>query len=649
MRTVAPLVVAAVAAVAFYGLAYWIRGFRFPIGFDTYFYVGAIRAAGRYGLADSHITARPGYPLMAATMGWVLQTRPWATAVVLPFAMAAAMGLAGAALAARWGISGWTLGLIAMLTAVCGVVGRLVAGRSENLMTILFLTAALAVAVWAPTMGVRLAVGFLILVSGLTESPFLVAFLAILGAAVVAQPLMAWAGPRLPRVLRARARTRPWTEATPGDGRPRRGTAWGEPRPGGLSLSGLAAATLAGAAVAAVTLLVWNATLPANAIQRLPPTSLFRSRLFTELRIGGAFPGVLLVVGGWWSARRTAPGSAEPVRRLLSMWLLITGVVVLIGMTGLRAPTYRAITFGVPIALGLAAAPVALLVRARGTADRRRRARLVAAAVVAVISVMYPASVLWFRDQRSPATREQVGQIAAAAHYLRSLPPGTTAVIAVDDQPAIRAYFNQRLAEAVVPASRRMRIVVVPGRAEDAAAGVPSPRTDPLSREVVDDLFGKAKQLLDAGAPVLALRDFDATGYLRVLTTGGPVVGSDVAVVRGPSPDPNLAGSVPGPFAPLPRGPTLLLDGLAALLVLGLAGGGWVRLAIPSAPAMVLVGLAPAFGAAMLAVLSLAAVHAGQTLAGSGAPVIVAFAVGSSVGLLLRVRRPTAPHADRLS
>ena len=613
MLGVVPLLVAAVVAVAFYGLAYWIRGFRFPIGFDTYFYVGAIRAAGRFGLADSHIAARPAYPLVAAALGSVLETRPWSTAVVLPFAMAAGMGLAGAALAARWGLSGWKLGMFTTLVAVCGVVGRLVAGRSENLMTVWLLTAALAVSVWGRTRAIWAAVAFLILGAGLTESPFLTAFLAIVGATVVAQPVVAWARRRF----------------------------------AGAATGRLAGAAAAAAVITALALFLWNGTVPGNAIQRLPPTSLFRSRLFTELRIAGAIPGVLFVVAVWWAARRTAPPSAEPVRRLLAMWLVVTALVVVVGTTGVPAPTYRAITFGVPITLALGAAPLAPFLIGTGGTERKRRILRRMGAVAIAIFVLYPASVLWFRDQRSPASREQAGQIAAAGHYLRSLPPRANVVIAMDDQPAIRAYFNQRLVEAVVPTSRRTRLVVLPGRAEDAAAEVPTERRDPLSREVIEELFPEVEPLLEAGAPVLALRDFDLTAYLTAVTRGAPIVGNDVAVVRGPSPDPNLEGSVPGAFAPLPRGPALLLQGLVALALLGLAGAGWVRLALPSAPAAVWLGLAPAFGATLLTVLSLTAVHAGLELAGSGGPLVVALAVGSSLGILLQ-RRTLSPRPSRV-
>jgi hypothetical protein len=209
----------------------------------------------------------------------------------------------------------------------------------------------------------------------------------------------------------------------------------------------------------------------------------------------------------------------------------------------------------------------------------------------------------------------------------------------VDDDPAIRVYFDQRLVEAVVPASRRNRLLMVPGRAEDIAAGIPTERADPLSREVVEDLFRQAEPALDAGAPVLALREFDSTAYFTVLLSGGPIFGNDVAVVRGAPLDPVLAATLPGRFAALPRGPALLLQGLGAILLLGLAGAGWARLAFPQAPSLVWTGLAPAFGAAVIALLSLVAVHAGLTLGQTGGRLVVAVSVGSSVGVLVRSGR----------
>src|SRR5438876_1626146 len=123
---------------------------------------------------------------------------PWSTAVALPFAMATGVGLAGGSLAARWGLRRWGAASFVALATASVVLGRLVAGRSENLLAVWFLAGALAASVWNRGRRGALAAGVLIAAAGLAEWPFLLAFLAIVGAALAA----AWAAARTGRAPR---------------------------------------------------------------------------------------------------------------------------------------------------------------------------------------------------------------------------------------------------------------------------------------------------------------------------------------------------------------------------------------------------------------------------------------------------------------
>ncbi|HYT29424.1 MAG TPA: hypothetical protein VEN82_01485, partial [Actinomycetota bacterium] len=156
-----PFVLACLAVVLFYSAPFGLRGFKVPVADDTFFYVGAIRAVARLGLADPRIGARPAFPLLGAVLGSVTRSGPWVAALALPVAMAAAFGLAGAALAARWGLRGRGLALFCGLVSLSAVAARLVAGKADNLMTLWMIAALLAVGAWVGGSRGRVAVAAL--------------------------------------------------------------------------------------------------------------------------------------------------------------------------------------------------------------------------------------------------------------------------------------------------------------------------------------------------------------------------------------------------------------------------------------------------------------------------------------------------------
>jgi hypothetical protein len=106
----------------------------------------------------------------------------WIVVVAVPIALAISLGLTGGALAGRWGARGLGTALFSALVATSGVVGRLTANKSENLMALWLIAVVLAVVLWMEGRKRWIVVAFFSALGALTEWPLLVAFLAILAA-----------------------------------------------------------------------------------------------------------------------------------------------------------------------------------------------------------------------------------------------------------------------------------------------------------------------------------------------------------------------------------------------------------------------------------------------------------------------------------
>jgi HAMP domain-containing protein len=598
-----PVLVGAVLAVFFYAGAFWLRGIRVPIGDDSFFYVSAIRTVSRLGMATSHLQARPAYPLLGAALASVTRSSPWATAVALPFAMAAGLGAAGAALAGRWGMRRWALASFIVLAATSVVVGRLVAGRSENLLTVWFLASALAVWAWGGGRTGRFGTGLLVFAAGLTEWPFVAAFLAILGCALLAERLF-----------------------------PRR---TGEDV---SSLRGLAIVSLIAAAGVALVVFVVNGTGPADAVQRLPPATRFRPFLVDTLVTFMPHLTIPAVLAGWLAARSGDLPSLRAMRWLLTTWLLITVLVVVAGLAGLPLPTYRAITFALPVPLAMAAAPL-LPFSLPGGDFWGRGTRVLVASVLALAAVV-PGATMWYRSLRPRTNAEELAQMVAVGRYATTLPAGTPVVVSYDDPDVLKALYYEGVLDAVLPAGLRGRVQLFPGSAMEALAGIPNQGLDPAEREVIRAQFEDVRAALGSGAPVLALSAFDLAGFLRGLVADAPRIGSHAVVVRGPAP--HLRSPPPDAFVPLPPGWVLLVRSVAMLAVLALVGLGLSALVLPGATPAVRLALAPAFGAASIGVLALAAVRVGLTPATWAGPgiVVASLAASALAGRWSRRSRP---------
>ncbi|MFN2589616.1 MAG: sulfatase, partial [Actinomycetota bacterium] len=592
-----PIAAAAVVVALFYAGPFGTRPLRVPVADDSFFYVWALRFVGSFGLADSHLAARPAFPLFGSTIGALSHASPWVIAVATPIAMAAGLALAGGAIAMRWGV-GRKAALFVVLAGTSAVVARLVAGKTENLLTLWLIAAIIALALWGEGRPRFWGIAALSVGAAISEWPIVVPFLGLMIAARV------WNG------------MSPTTE----NDRTLQSALW---------------PTLLGLGAGLAIVFLWNGSGIGSAIQVLPPDFVYRRRLSNEVAYVWPSITVPLALAGWWISRRPRGDRERSMMHLFSLWLLATVLALSVGYVGLRLPTYRAITFALPVSLAVAAAPfIATRIRGYGVGAGR-----FVAVAVAVVSVL-PATALWYRDLDGRTSLDQMSQFALAVRIATQLPDDQPPVVVVNRR-AERAYFYQRLADTLLPPDRRKEVLVFMGTSEDALAGRPTQGHGADFDALTRQLFVDIAPALRAGAPILTGRSLDYPGFEAAIAGGARQIGGgDVAVLRGPIP---LVDTREIPVVPIRDWWHVWLIALFALVAVALAGAGWTFVVLPKGPSSVRAMLAPAFGVTSLAVASLILTHVGIRPAGIGAVAAVAVAAGASVAAAVaggRLRLP---------
>ena len=628
VRAILPIAVAATATVVFYEALTGHRHIRVPIGADAYWYVQALRIAGRYGLSIPHMLARPAYPLVASTLGQMVRATPWTATVVVTLVMTAGLGLAGGAIIARWRLRPWWFALAVFLVGVSVTASRLLGGKSENFLNVWLLAAALAVAVWSGSRRGAVAAAALAFGAGLAEWPFLAAFLAILAISLVLWEFLPWS----PAVRERR-------EVRRAGGTPERpfSGAWFTPGEGFLSLKTLLAAGVAGAALVAFVVVVWNRTGPSDAVALTPqPAQQYVIGLRTQLAFEWPWIMGSLVLVGWYAARRFGNPKIQPVRWFLGVWALIVALTVVIGFTGVALPAYRALTFDLPIALGAAGAVFLPLVAARSATVPWRRVGLRALAAALAVLAVAPAYTMWNKDFRPNTNPYQLGEIRLASEYSLGL-GGRPVILVVGRTSPVATYFMQKEVIAAIGGGGASRVLVFVGHASDVYHGLPSTWGSPEYNRFARQLFQPVLQAYRAGAPILIGRALDPEEWPWAASITRKSIGTDVVILRGPWPRPKT--SSPGRFYPLPHWYVQAFLALVMLCVLWLCGAGWSRLALPEAPAPIRAALAPAFGVTAVAVMALLAARLAHRLDGWPGMVSVALALAASAAAAFADRR----------
>jgi hypothetical protein len=633
VRAVGPVPIGAAAVLLFFAAAFGVRHIRVPIGLDSYFYVQSLRITARYGLKIGHLLARPAFPLVGAEMAQLFHTGPWTATVAMTLAMTGTLGMAGGAVFARWRLKGWALAASILLVGASVTSARLLAGKSENLMNVWLLTAVLAVALWGRGRRGVIAAAALAMGAGLSEWPFLAAFLLILCVSLLVWEFLPWSP-----AVRAR-RTGTGSNGN-GAGGSLRATATH------LSLRALLLATVLGAAMVAIIVVLWNGTGPSDAVQLSPlPADQYLIGLKNQLKFEWPLLTPFLFLIGWWAARRFRNPDVDPVRWLLTVWAGIAVLTILVGLTGVPLPAYRALTFDLPIGLGVAAAtflPAAAVRAASGW----RRAGMVSAAVVLALLALVPAFSMWYVNINAPTHPKDLGEILAANEYSLGL-GGRPVILVVDRKNPIMTIFLEREIIAATGDAGGQRVLVVVGHAGDIMGGrVPTwgdPGLDALSRSLFPPILAAYKD----GAPILVGKTLARPGFDSAMSRKRPLVGTRLAVLRGPTPRPKTAA--PPEFFPLPHWWGLV--GLSALYiaVLWLCGAGWARLAIPDAPPAVRAALAPAFGTVALTLTTLIIARPLHHLEGTASLAALSIALVASMAaavVAVRAVRARTPLVD---
>lgn len=607
-----------------------LRGYRLPLGPDGPVYAWWARYAEVAGLGGAR---RPGVPGLTLVLGAGLGTSPLRVLTVLGPVLAAAAGLAAAALVeAALGPSRGRALAAAGLTAA--FAGFLAPGWLANLALVaLFLGGAAALALAeGPTRAAALAAA-LLAAGGLAHAPFLVV------GAVVLTGVVLWHAPEALRRVRG-----------------------GEP-PGRTAAVRIAAATLAGVAGALLAL----AALPARRAPGDTSQDHFLRRagldeiLLARFRERLADEGRRMAPPLGAAALLAVPGSVAAVRDrggrylvgLAVAWAAVTaGGVAVLWWTG-AGPASRLLSFAFFLPV-LAAAGLHASLRARG-----RRPWVAASAVLAALVLAGGSLWGWYR-QRPFVEAEEARAAAAAGRVVAGFPAGTPVVFLVDT-PELAASFH------VARFGNVIRAGLPPGRIADAHVAVGRPGdflAGRLPPEGMDPEYeGVARQYLEDVAPlrgraaVLVVRAFNREAFPEALALGVEVA-PGVVVLRGPggaAPEVGTGASSPRPPAPpAPEGPGPLGQAglaLGALALLGALGGGWARWGLPGASPLAVASLAPSAGAAVGILGALAADRLGLPPGSGGA--LAAVGVLGGLGYLAAralhepVQPPPEPRRER--
>jgi hypothetical protein len=594
-----------------------VGGHRFPIGPDGPVYVWWSRYADADGLGV--LPGRFGVPSVALIIGAVFGTEPLQTVALLGPVLAAASGLAAAALTEA--ILGHNLlrsFVAAVLTAAW--TAHLAAGYLGSLaVASLFLCAIAAFGLGERSWRAVWLGGALVATAALMHRPLLLLCLAILGGAVVIL---------IPDVLRRR----------------REGTAFLDTAPGRLSV-GAAGGTTLGIGLGLVTgpgperPLVetsQDAFLRTHGLGDLLRRQ-FRLRLAADARrmaipmAAGTALGVAGIARGAWE-RST---ESRFLLAVFGSWgvLSLTGVAVLLAIGG---PSNRLVTFALFIPV-IAAAGVESL--------RRRGGAGLVAAAVAGLSIGAVSMFGWYR-QEPFIDRTEVEAVRATRETISALPLGAPVVFLVDTDKKAAAFHVTRFANVIrtsVPEDRIANVRLAVGQPDDYLSGRPT-----LTGNVEHDRLSISYRDESRGTAPIAfvLEAFNRSGYAAATRLGTSLVPGVVALRVSAS----TAGTEPAPTVARPAhedppglGPTALAGmSLATLAILTLLGAGWARWGLPSASLEAVMAAAPSVGLVSLVLGALGSHIVGVSPGGPGGVGAAALigAVGHAAAARGRARGP---------
>ncbi len=546
------------ALLAVFVWPYLIDGYRFGVGPDVPVYLWWTRVGASEGL--STVGSRPGAPALAAALAGTLQLNAAAVTAGLAAALGVGVGTAAAALvrAARSRAApAWILaGLLAGVFSV-----HLVAGYLANLiLAVCFLAAAAALA--GPTRA-WWAAGLLLAGGGIAHPPFLVHTIVVL----LVTAILAWrAG--------ARDEARDIALAVAA---------------GGLVASAGVLATIAGPGPITAETSKDGYLRRAGLDDALVDAYRERFRLRAARYVQ------------WIAVPLSILGTLDAdgfLRRFLGSWLAVIAVAIPLGWITGWFPPDRIVTFGFAVPIG-AAISLAWILRRHHTRPWVTRVAVVVLAAWMIVGAL----LAWGRQRPFVSVAEARLTETTALMAGLNTEPGTPIVYLVDDEDATATFLGARAANIVRAASfphRARDVYVVVGSASDYFESRPTERGDPqydaLSRLTFEDVPNEPQPVVFVLAPFY--RNPDAATDPRLFELEPGLRSS----VNG-FPTPAIAAR----SEPLEWGPSSS-GGIGAatigiLVVLTVLGFGYARASFDD-PAVVL-GTAPAFGAASLSLVAL--------------------------------------------
>ena len=597
LRCFCYLVVPAIALGTLYLLPYLRGESTDPFGFDTPHYLWRANLVHAHGLnALSSIPVpflnpnpdRPGFPVLASLIQTAKGPTPGMFLFVLPALAAIAIGGAAGAFAVEvLDEPRWSFPLYAILVGGSLAVVQTASGSFDNLTADPVILAA-AVAALIAASGRRGVIAGGILIAAALLIHWIIAGLMMMLLAVLAAFLIPASIDR--RDAGARLRDTP---------------------------SGRLVAVLGlGSVIAALGLRISSTELHSPQIRESKITNKVAARI-PSLRLWLTIP--LAAAGAaclWWLRRST-------LRRwgclFLGCWVavLAVGASAFWVLDGQGIPLYR-------VAEGVLAVPIlcaAAVVAAPRLAGDRRWLGVAIGVVVAVTSVTISfrlADAAW-RDESSimdPVTSAEVG---AAVTYVHTVPVDLPIIFVVS---ATGFTASDRVIRAELPADLIDRARTFVGAGSDLLAGRPPSfgRADVIQRS-----WDGVRDLLHEDYVAIWLsslnRFADAPAGARTIAPG-------VKVVRGP--DPSVAQRLS--VSDGPSEGELARAAVAALAILLIVGLGWSA-ALVDANWLARLGLAPAFGVAVLVLGGVIGARLGWSLVGTSGSVM--FAMLATTGWLI--------------
>ena len=591
----------AIASVAFVLLLPY-GGQRSPtLSYDTPYYVWRTRAVATHGLdilreiPTGAVPDRPGFPVLGAVLGAVGDGDALTFSVVIRAVAAIAIGLAAGAAALEtmkeppWAFAAFVAGL----GSSAAIVGTAVGSLDQLLVEVLLMGTAVIVPLVIAGRRGRTAMVLLLVAATVTHWLFTGLFLLLLGGVVaVLVGVSLWQR----------------RSSAPDDGSP-----WRTP----VMVLGLAT-------VAIIAGLVLLPALPTH----LPGAA---SGKGNEQRLGAYELPLLLPLA---AAGLVLGMRSDGRRRRIT--------ILLMGLWAASVPAAMAISFLLdtplklfrvaPFALGLPfLATLGFVVVAARSHERLGRAGTVVGAVIVVVGLLLtmgtPASS--FNESGAAGVADKMTQMRSAGRYLAGVPrSGRPVVFVTLGSPRLL----DRVARAGVPADMIANVWIFLGRPGDVADGVPV--SDPARPGLSERSRAWSRVAWPSSAEVFERDPI----VIQVTPPGKPAGGateltSGVWIMRGPNASASFRPAAPLGFGWL----DLLLRTAVALIALALVGFGWVRALLDvSRPAAL--GLAPAFGVAVLIVAGTIAGRAGWPLGAAGG-VAVLLLTSAAGWTLLAVRK----------